>query len=39
MIVSSKQPIPFVIKSCPETTISGKWVKYEIEKWTFDLKI
>ena len=27
-----------VIKSCPETTISGKWLKDEIEKSIFDLK-
>ena len=38
MIVSLKQSIPAAIKSCPEKTISGKWLKYKIDKSTFELK-
>ena len=38
MIVPLKQFIPVVIKSCPETTISGKWLKDEIDRSIFDLK-
>ena len=38
MIVSLKESIPVVIKSCPENTISRKWLKDETYKSIFDLK-
>jgi len=38
MIVSLKQSIPYVIKSIPETTISGEWLCKEIDSCIYDLK-
>ena len=32
MIAGMKKSIPYVIKACPETAISGKWIAEEIEK-------
>lgn len=31
-MVSLKQFLPVAIKSCPENTIRGKWLKDEIDK-------
>ena len=37
MIVSLKRSIPCVIRSCPETKISGEWLKNEINACVFNL--
>ena len=37
MIVSLKKSIPCVIRSCPETKISGEWLKNEINACVFNL--
>ena len=38
MIVSLKKSLPCVIKSIPETKISGEWLKTEIDECIFNLK-
>ena len=38
MIVSLKQSLPCVIKSIPETTISGEWLRKEIDECIFNLQ-
>ena len=38
MIVSLKQSVPCVIKSLPETKISGEWLKNEIDECIYNLQ-
>ena len=37
MIVGLKQSIPFVVKSCPETTVTGAWLKERLDECISEL--
>ena len=37
MIVGLKQSIPFVVKSCPETKVTGEWLKKQLDECIYEL--
>ena len=38
MIVGLKESIPYVVKTCPEVSINGNWLRNEIDSSIYDLK-